>query len=227
MEKGNKVTRRFVVIFTRSDGGGPSDKLYDYVIAPSCEHAGFQPYPIDRDPEATVSIEVLRRTIRESAACIADLTSNNPSVYYGLGSADTLQKDVILILNGKKLPLDVRHRNVVFYRSQAPSGSMQTSLVDRLRAIDHIAKQDGSPNGHDLKVLLALLCSPKGLTEYDISQFLGESGIQVAKTILSVREMERLEYISGQVLQDFDGDPLRAFKLTEKGLEWLHNNREE
>ena len=220
---------RLVVVFIKFDNGGPSDKFYDEVIAPACRKAGLIPYRVDRDLEAVVPIETLKTKIRESAVCIADLTSNSQNVAYELGIADTLQKDVILILNGKKVWFDISHRSVVFYKTQAPSDfcSFENNLVERLRAITPVLEQVGSPNGHDLKVLMALLCSPKGLTEFDISQFLGESGIQTAKTILSVHELERLEHIVGSVVQDFDGDPLRAYKLTEKGMEWLRNNRGE
>jgi hypothetical protein len=54
--------------------------------------------------------------INEAAFIVADLTSNNPNVFYELGIAHTLGKEVIPILqNGHQIPFDQRPFRILFY----------------------------------------------------------------------------------------------------------------
>ncbi len=59
---------------------GPFDKRYDDVLTPAIERAGLQPYRVDRDPSVTIPIEGIETGIRESEACLADITTDNPNV---------------------------------------------------------------------------------------------------------------------------------------------------
>lgn len=42
--------------------GGKFDKRFEDVFAPAIRQAGLEPYRVDRDPEATISIEMLHLT---------------------------------------------------------------------------------------------------------------------------------------------------------------------
>jgi nucleoside 2-deoxyribosyltransferase len=69
------------------------------------------------------------RSIHEADYIIADLTEQNPNVYYELGLAHATGKPIILITqNIGKLPFDLRHQRVIEY-SDTAAGAAQLSTV--------------------------------------------------------------------------------------------------
>src|SRR6516165_4601685 len=67
--------------------GGEFDRRFDEVYKPAIEEAGFEPYRVDRDPSASVPIENIEGGIQGSVACFADVTIDNPNVWFELGYA--------------------------------------------------------------------------------------------------------------------------------------------
>jgi hypothetical protein len=58
------------------------------------------------------------RNINEARIIIADLTHRNPNVFYEVGIAHTLGKDVILISQVENdIPFDLRHIRTIFYKN--------------------------------------------------------------------------------------------------------------
>ena len=64
---------------------GAFDKRYDDTIAPAIAAAGLEPYRVDRDPRVVVPIDQIEEGIRASQACVADISTDNPNVWYELG----------------------------------------------------------------------------------------------------------------------------------------------
>jgi hypothetical protein len=64
---------------------GKFDKRFDDVYVPAIEEAGLEPYRVDRDPGVDVPIEAIEEGIRNAAVCLADVTTDNPNVWYVLG----------------------------------------------------------------------------------------------------------------------------------------------
>lgn len=61
-------------------------------------------------------IDDIWRNINESKMIIADLTNRNPNVFYEVGIAHTLGKQVILISQAESdIPFDLRHIRTIFY----------------------------------------------------------------------------------------------------------------
>src|SRR3954470_8200000 len=90
---------------------GPFDKRYDDVLVPAIQMAAFEPYRVDRDPSVTIPIDTIEEYIRESDACLADITLDNPNVWYEVGFSFASGKDVVLVCSEErtKFPFDVRH----------------------------------------------------------------------------------------------------------------------
>ena len=60
----------------------------------------------------------IMRQVRESAFVVADVTEPKPHVFYELGFADGLGKEVILTAKaGTKLPFDIQDVPVLFWES--------------------------------------------------------------------------------------------------------------
>lgn len=75
--------------------------------------------------------------IQRARILIADLTGKNPNVFYELGLAHAINKDVILISqNLDDLPFDLRHRRCILYEdSVAGSKNLETALYKNIEAV--------------------------------------------------------------------------------------------
>ena len=99
---------------------GVFDKRFNETYRPALEQAGLEPYRVDRDPSVQVTIESIHDGIRSAVICLADVTTDNPNVWYELGFALALDCDVILICSNEresKYPFDIHHRNIIGYET--------------------------------------------------------------------------------------------------------------
>src|SRR3984893_15078631 len=98
-------------VFQLFDNGGPYDKRSVYVIEPAVKAGSLEPYRVDQDPAATVPIDTREEEIRRAPACIADISSDNPNVWYELGYASASNTPVVMICSKARtpLPFDIAH----------------------------------------------------------------------------------------------------------------------
>ena len=91
--------------------------LYEEVIRPTCESYGFKVVRADDIYSSGLIIQDITRSIKESAIVIADITPNNPNVFYEVGFAHGISKPTILLSDRKreKLPFDVSGFRTLFY----------------------------------------------------------------------------------------------------------------
>ena len=76
---------------------GHFDRVYDFIIKPACDLAGFEPLRAD-DVLSTnhIALDIIRKII-DSDMAICDLSSQNPNVLYELGIRQAFDKPVTLI----------------------------------------------------------------------------------------------------------------------------------
>jgi hypothetical protein len=104
--------------------GGKFDKRFDEVFKPAVTAAGLEPYRVDRDPGASIPIEEIETGIRQSAICFADVTLDNPNVWFELGYAIAVGKDICIVSSEErqtKYPFDIQHRKIIKYKVESPS----------------------------------------------------------------------------------------------------------
>lgn len=91
--------------------------LYSEVIKPTCEKFGYQVVRADDFYSSGLIIEDITRSISESAVVIADVTPNNPNVFYEVGYAHGIGKPTILLSDRKRdrLPFDISGFRTLFY----------------------------------------------------------------------------------------------------------------
>ena len=80
---------------------------------PAIKEAGLLPYRVDEhyEPEQLLKINVIYKEIQNALVCLADITVNNPNVWYEFGFADGKEIPVVLICDKearKNLPFDGR-----------------------------------------------------------------------------------------------------------------------
>lgn len=107
---------------------------------PAIKEAGLLPYRVDEhyEPEQLLKINVIYKEIQNALVCLADITVNNPNVWYEFGFADGKEIPVVLICDKEareNLPFDVNQRDVYFYRSDSSGGllDLRNEITRRIR----------------------------------------------------------------------------------------------
>ena len=96
------------------------DAVYQDIIKPVTEGLKLRCLRADEIFTSTSIIEDIQPHIRKARFLIADLTHRNPNVFYELGFAHALDKDVILLTQDlkKDVPFDLQHRRITAYRDR-------------------------------------------------------------------------------------------------------------
>lgn len=86
--------------------------------------------------------------IVQSRAVIADCTGRNPNVFYEMGLAHTIGKDVVLITQSEAdVPFDIRHRRYIEYKYTPPGmGEFEVKLkrtLSEVVALEAGQQEDG------------------------------------------------------------------------------------
>ncbi len=101
------------------------DKRFNDIYRPAIEAAGLEAYRVDQDPGVQVPIESIEQGIRKATVCLADITEDNPNVWYELGFTFAANKPVVMVCSeerpGNKYPFDIQHRSIIPYMADAPS----------------------------------------------------------------------------------------------------------
>ncbi|SDW64703.1 Nucleoside 2-deoxyribosyltransferase [Hydrobacter penzbergensis] len=93
------------------------NQLYNEVIKPVVEEFGFECERADEAHTTNPILQDIIQSIRQSSVIIADITPNNPNVFYEVGYAHATSKPTILLCDRKrdKLPFDISGFRTLFY----------------------------------------------------------------------------------------------------------------
>ncbi len=110
------------VIMPISDQGdypkGHFTKVYEQIIKPAVEDAGYIPYRVDENKISDTIINKIFDAIQECPMAICDLSNRNPNVLYELGLRQAYDKPVVLIQDNKTESIfDVSGISTVYYQS--------------------------------------------------------------------------------------------------------------
>lgn len=105
--------------------------LYTEVIKPTCEKYGLTAIRGDDIYSNGLILDDIVRSIQECFVIIADITPNNPNVFYEVGYAHGMGKATILLSDKKrdKLPFDISGFRTLFYDNTIGG---KTAIEDRL-----------------------------------------------------------------------------------------------
>lgn len=226
---------------------GKFDKRFDDVYVPAIKAAGLDPYRVDRDPGVDVPIEAIEEGIRHAAVCLADITTDNPNVWYELGFAFAAGRPVVMVCSNErtstKYPFDIQHRTVIGYKPESPSDfeRLQTSLSERIKALlnksaalrqiaeaDQIAPTQGLSQTE--LMVLAILAGETALpgasvTLYSLKADSERSGLTPIGFSLAFRRLTAKKLID--VLEEWDEQRDETYgtaRLTHAGWSWIENN---
>lgn len=224
------------------------DKRYIDIIKPTIEKLDLEPYRVDEDHGSNIPINDIEDGIKSSLICLADITLDNPNVWYELGYAISANKPVIMICSQDrktKFPFDVQHRTIIRYSTESPQDfeKLKTDIENRVKAIlqkketlskissDSIAKVEGLAQ-HELVSLVAIaenLDNPEdNVSSYVIKRDIENSGFTKMAAVLGLQSLTKKQFISSQEYQDYynNNEPYIGYQLTESGWNWVLENQE-
>ena len=218
------------------DDGGPYDKRYEETFKPAIEDAGLEPYRIDKDPGVEVPIDEIERKIASSRACLADISTDNPNVWFELARyAMAKDRVVILVCSDEReggYPFDVRHRKVIKYSTKSASGydklrrDITRNLQERRRKMEHVAAapvdvltpQSSDLTEYEIKALTIVASELDGTIQtprfHERVLEAGHKGFVASlanRSLLEKRLLEETEF-------DYWGEPTPCLRVTEAGM---------
>lgn len=119
---------------------GVYDERFEAIFAPAIREAGLKPDRVDGDPSVSIVINRIQAGIRRARVCFAEISENNPNVWYEVGYAIACLKPLVFVADRnrrKKLPFDAQHRRVIMYDPMslaAMTRGLRDQIVETLRA---------------------------------------------------------------------------------------------
>ena len=240
MEKMCFVIQRF--------DGGHYDRLYEEIFAPAISKAALSPYRVDRDPSASIPIETIEQKISESASCLAEISEDNPNVWFELGYAIACGKPLCLVCTETRdrFPFDIQHRQIIrISRNPLPTDYevLKEKITSRLLAA--VSKGESLRRNADAAKTLSIAPASEGLLPHEllaltiVFQYHYENGISIwlliqdmekggytkPATALALTGLKRKRLVEAR--EHYDGNDNRDDKwfVTERGEEWLLENQ--
>ncbi|WP_164091221.1 hypothetical protein [Aeromonas dhakensis] len=107
--------------------------LYNEIIKPICEDYGFNVVRADNMYTNSLLIQDITSAIRKSSLVLADITPDNPNVYYEVGFSHALEKPTILLCDRTraKLPFDISSFRCIFYENSISGKSKVEDVLKK------------------------------------------------------------------------------------------------
>jgi predicted transcriptional regulator/nucleoside 2-deoxyribosyltransferase len=225
---------------------GVYDKRYEDIFVPAIEAAGLEPYRIDRDPGVSIPIDEIQTGIKNSDVCLAEITTDNPNVWFELGYAIASLKEVVLVCSSERktiFPFDVQHRNITRYETESSRDfeKLKEKITNRLTAIlkkgetlsriadmPSIADTEGLSQ-HELATLVTIaenIDSPSDkVGTYRIKEDMDRAGYTKIAVTLALTSLLRKGMIGEETEMDENGNDFFLYTVSSKGMEWLLQNQ--
>ena len=220
------------------------DQRYTDIFEPAIKLAGLEPYRVDRDPTVTIPIERIEEGIKSAKICFAEITTDNPNVWYELGFAFACGKDVVMVTEERiKFPFDIQHRQIINYKTTSKSDfeKLEIAIKEKLLAliskqksvkeiIENPVKESQGLKPHELTMLLMILenqiTQDESVSIYSIKNDMDKAGFNSLAVSLAIRELQRKGFIETLKETDYNNNEFSACKLTETGEKWAIENQD-
>lgn len=226
------------------------DKRFDDVYKPAIINADLEAYRIDRDPSTKIIIDDIEKGIIDSKFCLAEITTDNPNVWYELGFAFACNKDVVIICSDervdKKLPFDIQHRHIITYKTGSLSDyqNLSTKITEKIKALQNTSKiikklhevsivETEGLKGHE--VALLILIAENQITKTDtvsinsLKNQMRDAGYTDIATSIGIRSLIKNKLILSFTEIDSwnNNNEYNVCQLTDAGEEWILSNQEQ
>ncbi len=143
-----KIKTCFVIMPISDQEGyekGHFRRVYDHIIKPACENAGFEPIRADDEVKTNYIVLDIITKILESDIVICDLSAKNPNVLYELGLRQAFNKKALLIKDLKTDRIfDIQGLRTIDYNESLRVDSVQKDIVSVSKSLKetHEAKDE-------------------------------------------------------------------------------------
>lgn len=224
------------------------DRRFEEIYSPAILTAGLEAYRVDRDPAVEVPIDAIESGIRDASVCLADITTDNPNVWYELGFAFASGRPVVMVCSdertGKKYPFDIQHRTIIPYKADAPSDFVTLKLAitsrikalikrtDALRAIEaseQVAPVQGLTQP-ELAVMAtvagAVILPGEGVSAGSAKQDVERAGFTALGFTIGVQRLRNKSFVELRTATDHNGWEYQEIAITNNGWDWIERNED-
>ena len=181
-----------------------------------------------------------------SRICLAEITEDNPNVWFELGFAIACGKEVVLICSAQrktKFPFDIQHRTIITYTTESPSdfAELQKKITEKIKAylekaevltnaseISRLTTFEGLDQ-HEVVALAAITQNLEHLeghaSTWQIKRDMESSGFTAVAATLALKRLVQKSFVTQESLQDDNGNFYMGFSLTETGWNWVLENK--
>lgn len=226
------------------------DKRFVDIFEPAITKSGFEPYRIDRDLSVRVPIDEIEKGINESTICFAEISTDNPNVWYELGYAFACEKDVVMVCSDErqpgKFPFDIQHRHIITYKTSSTSdfNNLADTITRKIKALQQNSKTvktlSSTPvieteglKSHEIALLILIMensfSKEDAVSLYNLKNEMGKAGYTDIATSVGIRTLANSGMIDVFKTMDpwSNGEEYVACKLTEKGEYWILSNQDQ
>lgn len=227
---------------------GAFDRRFSEVFKPAIERAGLEAYRVDQDPSTSVPITSIENGIRDAQICLADITHDNPNVWFELGFAIACNRPVVMVFSderqSEKFPFDVQHRSIIKYATKSPSDfgelgqAIEAKILAYLKKSDTLSLVANAPvlkdvSGLDPSDMVAMVAITENMEHPEdyavtaqIFRDMDAHGFTKLAATLSLRRLVSFSLVEGGWRQGYE-DNHYGYNLTEKGWQWMVENKEQ
>lgn len=228
--------------------GDKFDKRFTDIFEPAIKESGYQAYRVDQDHSVTIPIEDIENKIRESEFCFAEISTDNPNVWYELGYAFACGKNIIMVCSEErsgKFPFDIQHRFIITYKTGSSSDfeDLSTRITSKIKATEHKNKtveilqqipiqETKGLKSHEIALLILLMentiSKDDYVSIYTLKLQMNKSGYTDVATSVGIRTLEKMKLLETFMQQDDlnNYQDFIACKLTENGENWVLDNQD-
>lgn len=219
---------------------GVYNKRFEDTYRPAIEKTGLGAYRVDKDSSVRNIIGEIEKKIKGSELCFADISEDKPNVWYELGYASAIGKDVVMVCDNEKrekLPFDINQRSVIFYDAGAPSdfSKLEAQIAEKIEAYNKTRKNINTLTEtpisgargfapYELALLAFLVAEMDGASLNILTQRMANAGFNDVATSLGLKLLIRKRFVLVQESEEYKGYPYKEYSLTDEGEDFVLNN---
>jgi hypothetical protein len=226
---------------------GKFDQRYEESFAPAIEKANLEPYRVDKDLGTQIPIDDIDAKMKQSSIVFADITLDNPNVWFEVGLAIAYRKKIVLVCStervGDKFPFDIQHRVILKYNTSSKGDyeKLESNITEKLKSLMSrkemttipesktgvLPEKDISDESLNLLGIIGQnVDSFNGSVAYgQISMEMKNIGYNNLATNLAVNELQTKKLIAIGEENDWNSNEYTAIRITEEGSRWIEKNK--
>ena len=163
-----------------------SDEKFDFVYEPVLKELNYDPVRADKETTPnSISRDIINRVIN-SDLILADVTDENPNVFYELAVRNAVKKPVIIMMAaGQKLPFDIKDKRAIVL--DMTKNRQWLAAKEKLKA--YIQNAENDPDSASESILSGLILilvtnSPNKEQEKELEITIGLKDIRAVLIVL-------------------------------------------